>query len=57
MNQLNGDEALVNMKTGISTLVRNPGARVQGLVVPNETSGQPGTGDKAGETKPKPAKK
>ena len=58
MNQLNGDEALVNMKTGISTLVRNPGTRVQGLVVPNETSGQSATGDtKAGETKPKPAKK
>lgn len=58
LNQLNGDEALVNMKTGISTLVRNPGARVQGLVVPNDSSTQPATGDgKAGETKPKPAKK
>ena len=38
LNQLNGDEALVNMKTGISTLVRVPGARVQGLIVPNDTS-------------------
>ena len=38
LNQLNGDEALVNMKTGISTLVRNPGTRVQGLIVPNDTS-------------------
>ncbi|GAC1343260.1 MAG: hypothetical protein NVSMB18_18700 [Acetobacteraceae bacterium] len=37
-NQLNGDEALVNMQTGISTLVRDPGGRVQGLVVPNDTS-------------------
>ena len=37
LNQLNGDEALVNMRTGISTLVRNPGGRVQGLVVPNDT--------------------
>ena len=37
-NQLDGDEALVNMKTGISTLVRAPGKRVQGLVVPNDAS-------------------
>ena len=40
LNQLNGDEALVNMKTGISTLVRDPGARVQGLIVPNDSSNQ-----------------
>ena len=43
-NVLNGDEALVNMRTGISTLVRTePGKRVQGLVVPNEapTPGAP----------------
>ena len=53
MNQLNGDEALVNMKTGISTLVRNPGTRVQGLIVPNDTSNQPADG----ASKPKPAKK
>ena len=38
LNQLNGDEALVNMKTGISTLVRDPGARVQGLIMPNDAS-------------------
>lgn len=53
MNQLNGDEALVNMKTGISTLVRNPGTRVQGLIVPNDTSSQPA----GGAPQPKPAKK
>ncbi len=35
-NQLDGDEALVNMRTGISTLVRDPGKRVQGLVIPND---------------------
>ncbi len=35
-NQLNGDEAVVNMRTGISTLSNKPGARVQGLVVPND---------------------
>ncbi len=37
-NQLNGDEALINMKTGIYTLSRAPGGRVEGLVVPNDTS-------------------
>lgn len=38
-NYLDGDEALVNMRTGISTLVRDkPGQRVQGLVVPNDAS-------------------
>jgi lipopolysaccharide export system protein LptA len=35
-NQLNGAAAIVNMKTGIATMVQTPGERVQGLVVPNE---------------------
>ncbi len=34
--QLNGDEAVVNMRTGISTLSRTGSSRVQGLVVPND---------------------
>lgn len=38
-SQLNGDEAIVNMRTGISTLSRNPGRRVEGLVVPNDAAG------------------
>ncbi len=38
-SQLNGDEAIVNMRTGISTLSRNPGKRVEGLVVPNDANG------------------
>ena len=37
-NQLEGDEALVNMRTGISTLIREPGKRVEGLVIPNDAS-------------------
>lgn len=37
-NELQGDEALVNMHTGISTMVRDPGKRVEGLVIPNDTS-------------------
>ncbi len=35
-SQLNGDQAVINMRTGISTLSRDPGKRVQGLVVPND---------------------
>jgi lipopolysaccharide export system protein LptA len=58
LNQLNGDEALVNMKTGISTLVRDPGARVQGLIVPNDTTNRESKSDGSGGSKsPKPAKK
>jgi lipopolysaccharide export system protein LptA len=37
-NQLNGSAAIVNMKTGVATISQAPGARVQGLVVPNEPS-------------------
>ena len=55
LNQLNGDEALVNMKTGISTLVRDPGARVQGLIVPNDTSNRDGAAP--GTKSPTPARK
>ena len=57
LNQLNGDEALVNMRTGVSTLVRVPGRRVEGLVVPNDTSGPKGqAGAKPGDSGGKPAK-
>ncbi len=35
-NQLNGSEAEVNMKTGISRLLSSSSGRVQGLVVPND---------------------
>lgn len=33
-NQLNGNEAIVNLATGVARLVSTPGARVQGLIVP-----------------------
>ncbi len=39
-NTLSGQEAIVNMQTGVARLVAAPGARVQGLVVPQQ--GQPG---------------
>jgi lipopolysaccharide export system protein LptA len=37
-NQLNGEEAEVNMKTGISRLLRGNTERVSGLVVPSDTT-------------------
>ncbi|MGG5822883.1 LptA/OstA family protein [Falsiroseomonas sp. HW251] len=36
-NQLNGQEAIVDLKSGISRLVSAPGSRVQGLIVPQES--------------------
>lgn len=37
-NQLNGQEAIVNMRSGVARLVNTPGQRVQGLIVPNQQS-------------------
>ena len=37
-NQLDGQAAIVNMRTGIATLTNDPGERVQGLIVPNSDS-------------------
>lgn len=33
-NQVNGQEAIVNLRTGVARLVSAPGARVQGLILP-----------------------
>ena len=41
-NQINGQEAIVNMRTGVARLVSTPGARVQGLILPNQNPEQPG---------------
>jgi lipopolysaccharide export system protein LptA len=38
-NQLNGREAIVNMRTGVARLVSTPGGRVQGLIQPNQDNG------------------
>ena len=35
-NQLDGQAAIVNMRTGLATLTNDPGSRVQGLIVPND---------------------
>jgi lipopolysaccharide export system protein LptA len=53
-NQLEGSEAEVNMKTGISNLLAGTGQRVQGLVVPNDETnktltGPPTPGQAAGQ--------
>ncbi len=37
-NQLNGPAADVNMKTGIAHIVADPGQRVSGVIVPNDSS-------------------
>lgn len=37
-NQLNGERAVVDMKTGVADLLSTPGSRVQGLVVPNSAN-------------------
>ena len=39
-NQLNGGQAIVNMKTGVARLVASGSERVQGLVLPNDPSSQ-----------------
>ncbi len=52
-NQMNGAAAIVNMKTGLATLTESPGARVEGLVVPNEQ--QPKSAPPAAAKKPEPA--
>ncbi len=60
-NQLNGAEAEVDMKTGLSRLTAGTNAQVHGLVMPNDASiqsgtGQPGSGQATGQ-KAKPAAK
>jgi len=40
-NQLNGERAVVDMKTGVADLLSTPGTRVQGLVVPNSVNNAP----------------
>ncbi len=50
-NELNGDEGVVNLHTGVSTISRSPGSRVEGLVVPNQAApgNMPGGGKPSGD--------
>jgi lipopolysaccharide export system protein LptA len=41
-NELTGNDAIVNMKTGVATLLANPGGRVAGTIVPNTATSKPG---------------
>ncbi len=41
LNQINGSEAVVNMKTGVATLLAGDSGRVSGLVTPNDQSSPP----------------
>ena len=58
-NQMNGAAAIVNMKTGLATMTQLPGARVEGLIVPNEQQpkNSPSATKTPEATKPAPAKK
>jgi lipopolysaccharide export system protein LptA len=47
LNQINGAEAVVNMKTGVATLLSGDSGRVSGLVVPNDQA-NPSPGDAKG---------
>jgi lipopolysaccharide export system protein LptA len=56
-NHVNGREALVNLNTGVSRIISQPGQRVQGLIVPgsqgaNQDVGLPG----ANAATPRPAR-
>ena len=57
-NQINGQEAIVNMRTGVARLVSTPGARVQGLILPNQNrpggpaAGSAVAGPRPGATQP-----
>jgi len=59
-NQLQGQEAIVNLRTGISRLVATPGARVQGMVLPSSgqeagrPGGQPAQGQPPGQQQGQP---
>jgi len=51
LNQINGAEAVVNMKTGVATLLSGDSGRVSGLMVPNDQSNPP-PGDVVGNQTP-----
>jgi lipopolysaccharide export system protein LptA len=41
-NELTGNDAIVNMKTGVATLLAAPGSQVAGTIVPNTANPAPG---------------
>lgn len=56
-NQLNGAAAIINMHTGLATMTEDPGARVRGLIVPNDSNAAtPGASGKPDAAGPSPAR-
>ena len=53
-NQLNGQEAIVNLQSGVARLVSMPGQRVQGLVVPQQNQPSQAEVPPAGRPQPQP---
>ena len=53
-NQLNGQEAIVDLRSGVSRLVSAPGQRVQGLVVPQQAEPSQAQVPPAGRPQPQP---
>jgi len=56
-NHVNGREALVNLNTGITRIVSQPGQRVQGIINPQSSGPQPSgtpTPGSGGEAQPQP---
>jgi lipopolysaccharide export system protein LptA len=53
-NQLNGQEAIVDLRSGISRLVSAPGQRVQGLIVQQEAEPNQAQVPPAGRPQPQP---
>lgn len=53
-NQINGQEAIVNLRTGVARLVSSPGGRVQGLILPNsqDPGGDPTAAPGSGSRQP-----
>lgn len=53
-NQLNGQEAIVDLRSGVSRLVSAPGQRVQGLIMPQQAEPNAAQVPPAGRPQPQP---
>lgn len=53
-NQLNGQEAIVDLRSGVSRLVSAPGQRVQGLIMPQQAEPNEAQVPPAGRPQPQP---
>jgi lipopolysaccharide export system protein LptA len=53
-NQLNGEEAIVDLRSGVARLVATPGQRVQGLIMPQQAEPSQAQVPAAGRPQPQP---